>query len=96
MEGSRGRHALDISIVFTTLATVTVLCRFYTRLFLVRQMGSDDWIILISLVSHTALWKPALLEVYFNSIPDIFFGFLGTLRRRLVSYIIVYRDSIGR
>ncbi|KAJ9297322.1 hypothetical protein DTO271G3_4615 [Paecilomyces variotii] len=54
MEGPRGRHALDISIVFTTLATVTVFCRFYTRLFLVRQMGSDDWIILVSLIFSLA------------------------------------------
>lgn len=95
MEGARGRHALDISIVFTTFATVTVICRFYTRIFLVRQIGSDDWIILVSLVSY--LWKTACSKVYLsNNIPVIFFGFLGNLRRRLVSYYMTHGNTPKR
>lgn len=54
----RGIHALDVSIVFTTLATVIVLIRFYTRLWMVRQFGADDLAILNALVGknkyHTA------------------------------------------
>lgn len=46
----RGRSSLAVSIVFTCLATVLVLIRVYTRAFMVKQMGSDDYTILIALV----------------------------------------------
>jgi hypothetical protein len=48
---SRGRSALAVSIVFTSLATALVLVRIYTRAVLVKQMGADDYAILIALVS---------------------------------------------
>lgn len=47
---SRGRSALAVSAVFTSLATLLVLIRIYTRAFMVKQMGPDDYAILISLV----------------------------------------------
>jgi hypothetical protein len=47
---SRGRSALAVSIVFTSLATALVLVRIYTRAVLVKQMGADDYAILIALV----------------------------------------------
>lgn len=46
----RGREALACSTVFTTLATVLVAVRIYTRAFMVKQMGSDDYAILVALV----------------------------------------------
>lgn len=46
----RGRSALAVSIVFTSLATALVLVRIYTRAVLVKQMGADDYAILIALV----------------------------------------------
>lgn len=45
----RGRQALAVSIVFTTLATFITVARIYTRAFLVKQMGADDYVILVSL-----------------------------------------------
>jgi hypothetical protein len=45
----RGRQALAVSIVFTVLATVITTVRLYTRAFLVKQMGADDYVILVSL-----------------------------------------------
>lgn len=45
----RGRQALAVSIVFTTLATFITAARIYTRAFLVKQMGADDYVILVSL-----------------------------------------------
>ncbi|KAF7590613.1 hypothetical protein BBP40_002608 [Aspergillus hancockii] len=45
----RGRHALSVTIVFTCLATCVTAARIYTRVFLVKQMGADDWTILVSL-----------------------------------------------
>lgn len=45
----RGRQALAVSIVFTTLATLITAIRIYTRTFLVKKMGSDDYVILVSL-----------------------------------------------
>lgn len=53
MEGPRGRQALNVSIVFTSFSTFIVACRFYTRLYLVKQTGADDWLILVSLVIST-------------------------------------------
>ncbi|KAL4922250.1 hypothetical protein BDW62DRAFT_196942 [Aspergillus aurantiobrunneus] len=46
---SRGRHALAVSVVFTCLATLLSAVRIYTRAFMVKQMGADDWTILVSL-----------------------------------------------
>jgi hypothetical protein len=50
LRGSRGQQSLNISIVFTSLAAFTVAVRFYSRKFLVKRIGLDDWFILISLV----------------------------------------------
>jgi len=47
---SRGRGALAVSTVFTCFATLLVLVRIYTRAVMVKQMGSDDYAILIALV----------------------------------------------
>lgn len=52
----RGRQALTTSAVFTCLATLFVAIRIYTRAFLVKQMGADDWTILVSLVSLPAMF----------------------------------------
>lgn len=46
----RGRGALAVSTVFTCFATLLVLVRIYTRAVMVKQMGSDDYAILIALV----------------------------------------------
>lgn len=51
----RGRSALAVSIVFTSLATAMVLVRIYTRAVMVKQMGPDDYTILISLVRAPAV-----------------------------------------
>jgi len=47
---SRGRSALAVSAVFTSLATFLVLIRIYTRAVMVKQMGADDYAIIVSLV----------------------------------------------
>lgn len=47
---SRGRGALAVSTVFTCLATALVLIRIYTRTVMVKQMGADDYAILVALV----------------------------------------------
>lgn len=52
---SRGRGALAVSTVFTVLATVLVLIRIYTRTVMAKQMGADDYAILIALVRTTVL-----------------------------------------
>lgn len=45
----RGHQALATSAVFTTIATFIAAVRIYTRAFLVKQMGADDYVIIISL-----------------------------------------------
>lgn len=53
MSTARGHSALAVSAVFTSLATLLVMIRIYTRAILVKQMGADDYAILISLVRHS-------------------------------------------
>ncbi|KAL5343792.1 hypothetical protein BJX70DRAFT_393840 [Aspergillus crustosus] len=53
---ARGRHALTVSAVFTCLATLTAAVRIYTRVFMVKQMGADDWTILVSLAFSWAFF----------------------------------------
>jgi hypothetical protein len=52
LSSDRGIHALNISIVFTTIATVAVLARVYTRIWIIRRTGLDDLAILNALVSN--------------------------------------------
>ncbi|KAI9046230.1 putative integral membrane protein [Aspergillus affinis] len=52
----RSRQALTTSAVFTSLATFFVVIRIYTRAFLVKQMGADDWTILVSLAFSWAFF----------------------------------------
>jgi hypothetical protein len=46
---SRGHQALATSAVFTTIATFIAAVRLYTRAFLVKQMGADDHVVIVSL-----------------------------------------------
>ncbi|RAL06990.1 uncharacterized protein BO97DRAFT_269482 [Aspergillus homomorphus CBS 101889] len=46
----RGAQALAVSVVFTTLATLFVSARIYTRRLLMNRMEPNDWMILIALV----------------------------------------------
>lgn len=47
---ARGRSALAVSIVFTSLATIFLAIRIYTRAFLAKQLGGDDYTIIVALV----------------------------------------------
>ncbi|KAJ5548171.1 hypothetical protein N7513_005405 [Penicillium frequentans] len=60
----RGREALACSTVFTTLATVLVAVRIYTRAFMVKQMGSDDYAILVALAFSWGFYGLFVGEVY--------------------------------
>ncbi|CAI7644391.1 unnamed protein product [Penicillium glandicola] len=60
----RGHHALAASIVFTTLATFITAVRIFTRTFLVKQMGADDYVILVSLAFSWAFFGLMIGEVY--------------------------------
>ncbi|CEO60815.1 hypothetical protein PMG11_05335 [Penicillium brasilianum] len=61
---SRGRSALAVSIVFTCLATAIVLVRVYTRTILVKQMGADDYTILVALAFSWVFFGLFVGEVY--------------------------------
>ncbi|KAJ5661967.1 uncharacterized protein N7477_009583 [Penicillium maclennaniae] len=61
---SRGLGALAVSAVFTSLATMVVLIRVYTRAFMVKQMGADDYAILASLVFSWVFFGLFVGEVY--------------------------------
>ncbi|CDM35154.1 hypothetical protein CBS147339_7059 [Penicillium roqueforti] len=60
----RGHQALAISIVFTTIATLIAAVRILTRAFLVKQMGADDYVILVSLAFSWVFFGLMVGEVY--------------------------------
>ncbi|KAJ5923217.1 hypothetical protein N7454_008462 [Penicillium verhagenii] len=60
----RGREALAVSTVFTSLATILVCIRIYTRAFMVKQMGKDDYAILIALAFSWGFYGLFVGEVY--------------------------------
>lgn len=47
----RGAQGMAVSIVFTGLATCFVLARLYTRIWLMKRIEANDWMILTALVS---------------------------------------------
>ncbi|KAJ5835729.1 hypothetical protein N7447_001755 [Penicillium robsamsonii] len=72
---SRGHQALAVSTVFTTVATFITAVRIFTRAFLVKQMGADDYVILVSLTFSWIFFGLMVGEVYhgmgehYNDIP---------------------------
>ncbi|KAJ5316838.1 hypothetical protein N7508_001346 [Penicillium antarcticum] len=60
----RGHGALAASTVFTVLATLITAIRMFTRAFLVKKMGSDDYVILVSLAFSWAFFGLLVGEVY--------------------------------
>ncbi|KAJ5773208.1 hypothetical protein N7457_008104 [Penicillium paradoxum] len=75
----RGHQALAVSIVFTTLATIVAAIRVYTRACLVKQMGSDDYVILISLAFSWIFFGLMIGEVFhgmgehYTKIPSVIY-----------------------
>ncbi|KAJ5164294.1 uncharacterized protein N7500_006124 [Penicillium coprophilum] len=61
---SRGHQALAVSIVFTTIATFITAVRIFTRAFLVKQMGADDYVVLVSLGFSWIFFGLMVGEVY--------------------------------
>ncbi|KAJ5759262.1 hypothetical protein N7520_006418 [Penicillium odoratum] len=60
----RGHEALAVSTVFTSLATILVAIRIYTRMFMVKQMGADDYAILVALAFSWGFYGLFVGEVY--------------------------------
>lgn len=42
---------MAVSIVFTILAMLFVIARLYTRIWLMKRVEANDWLILVALVS---------------------------------------------
>ncbi|KAF2874427.1 hypothetical protein BDV95DRAFT_566165 [Massariosphaeria phaeospora] len=51
----RGRQAVDISGAFTGIAAITVLLRLYTRFFVVRRPGIEDYFITLAMLCSVGL-----------------------------------------
>lgn len=47
----RGRQAADISAAFTGISGVVVVLRLYTRFFLIRYAGIEDYLVALAMVS---------------------------------------------
>ncbi|KAL2861468.1 hypothetical protein BJX68DRAFT_5530 [Aspergillus pseudodeflectus] len=93
----RGRQALAVSGVFTCLATFLAAVRIYTRAYMVKQLGADDWTILVSLsfswaflglfVGETAY----LMGEHYDQIPP------DTLRKQMICFwasVPIYQASL--
>ncbi|KAJ5956040.1 hypothetical protein N7501_010319 [Penicillium viridicatum] len=61
---SRGHQALAISAVFTTIATFITAVRIFTRAFLVKQLGADDYVIIVSLAFSWIFFGLLVGEVF--------------------------------
>ena len=48
---SRGDQAIVTSVVFVTLASIIVVLRLVTRFSIVQNVGAEDWLVTIALVS---------------------------------------------
>lgn len=46
----RGAQAMAVSIIFTGLATSFVLARLYTRIWIMKRIEANDWMVLVALV----------------------------------------------
>ena len=49
---SGGKSGMAISIAFTSLATIFVFARVYTRAGIMKRMESNDYMVMIALVSY--------------------------------------------
>lgn len=47
----RGAQGMAVSIIFTSLATCFVLARLYTRIWIMKRIEANDWMVLVALVS---------------------------------------------
>jgi hypothetical protein len=54
-DNTRGRQAVILSSVFSAFAAFTVLLRLYTRIFIIRCPGVEDYF-----VSFALVWEPYL------------------------------------
>ncbi|KGO69246.1 hypothetical protein PITC_095680 [Penicillium italicum] len=61
---SLGHQALAVSTVFTTIATFITAFRIFTRACLVKQIGAEDVVILVSLVFSWGFFALMVGEVY--------------------------------
>jgi hypothetical protein len=55
-DNPRGRQAVEISVVFTAIATCIVALRLYARFFVVRCAGLEDYGIVLAMVEDILLY----------------------------------------
>jgi hypothetical protein len=60
---SRGDGIIAAWVVMMTFASITVALRFYTRRFILRVLGIEDWLILVALVLHAAFPRGFTLKL---------------------------------
>lgn len=70
--------ALLIIILVLSLATIIVGLRFYTRIVLLKQLGLDDYFVLLTLVCLRQQCQPLPLR----PMTDLFSGLCYSYRRR--------------
>jgi hypothetical protein len=73
---SRGRRALVVTAVLTSIAALIVGMRLFARLGLMKVNGREDWAILVSLVwRHTPMLLPIsqLIEIIVRFSPSYTF-----------------------
>ncbi|CAI6340369.1 unnamed protein product [Periconia digitata] len=62
-----GALAVRVSFVLTGLSTIVVALRFYSRAYIVKKLGSSDWMMLMGLL---ATWSCAVIAYYNNLAMD--------------------------
>lgn len=75
---SHGYMIIGIASAFTGFAATMVLARLYVRTFMLKTMGSDDWVIIIAMVRPFA-----------RHIPNEYWGMCKTRIMRLTRRIVM-------
>ncbi|KAI1855171.1 hypothetical protein JX266_000036 [Neoarthrinium moseri] len=64
---NRGPPLFAIDVFFMTLAIITSLLRFYTRIFMVKAFGIDDWFMLIATIAFTLFASFSIAGVHYGT-----------------------------
>lgn len=63
---SRGIEAVVWTVIPGFIATITVVCRFWSRLLTKLPVGLDDWLVLVTLIVYYIIAVLAILAVKYG------------------------------
>ena len=62
LQANQGPKIISLMIAFLAVTWAAVILRFYSRLWVKKAIGADDWVIIVALVSK---YSQLLSSIYF-------------------------------